>query len=73
MLLKGQLVQLLQYLYGYDNVNITDVQDAEEGDEIIVFGNELSVQHLAPMAPQILMKFLTGISQRWKRIYYEGE
>lgn len=43
----------------------------EEGDEVIVFGNELSVNQLALMAKTIPYEIITGISQRVKRVYFE--
>ena len=45
--------------------------DAGEGDDVIVFGEELSVAELAHWANTIAYEVLTGISQRVKRIYYE--
>lgn len=45
--------------------------DAEEGDSVIVFGEELSVTELAGLANTIPYEILTNISQRVKRIYFE--
>jgi alanine racemase len=74
MWLKGQLVPTLGSIcMDMTMVDITNVQDVNEGDEIIVFGNELTVQHLAQWGGTIPYEILTGISQRVKRIYYEGE
>lgn len=44
---------------------------AAEGDEVIVFGEELSVTTLAHWAQTIPYEMLTNISQRVKRVYYE--
>jgi len=52
-------------------VDITDVPTAREGDEIVVFGNELSLRRLAQWAQTIPYEIITGISQRVKRIYFE--
>jgi len=52
-------------------VDITDIPDAQEGDEVIVFGNELSVKDLAHWAQTIPYEILTGVSQRVKRVYFE--
>ena len=43
----------------------------EEGDEVIVFGESLSVHEVADWADTIPYEILTGISQRVKRVYYE--
>ena len=45
--------------------------DVQEGDEVIVFGEQLSVTELANQAETIPYEILTGISQRVKRVYYE--
>ena len=51
-------------------LDITGV-DAKEGDDVIVFGEKLSVAELAEWANTIPYEILTGISQRVKRVYYE--
>jgi alanine racemase len=51
-------------------LDITGI-DAEAGDDVIVFGEELSVAELAHWANTIAYEILTGISQRVKRVYYE--
>jgi alanine racemase len=43
----------------------------QEGDEVIVFGEALSVHEVANWAQTIPYEILTGISQRVKRVYYE--
>jgi alanine racemase len=45
--------------------------DAREGDEVIVFGEQLPVSDMARGAQTIAYEILTGISQRVKRVYYE--
>ena len=42
-----------------------------EGDEVIVFGEPLSVAQLSNWAGTIAYEIMTGISQRVKRVYYE--
>jgi alanine racemase len=42
-----------------------------EGDEVIVFGEPLSVHEVAAWAHTISYEILTGISQRVKRVYFE--
>ena len=45
--------------------------DVKEGDEVIVFGEPLSVHDVANWANTIPYEILTGISQRVKRVYFE--
>ncbi|HMH31900.1 MAG TPA: bifunctional UDP-N-acetylmuramoyl-tripeptide:D-alanyl-D-alanine ligase/alanine racemase [Puia sp.] len=52
-------------------IDITGIPDVKEGDEVIVFGKELSVQQVAHWAQTIPYEMMTGISQRVKRIYFE--
>ncbi len=52
-------------------VDITGIRDGQEGDEVIVFGRELSVRQLAHWAGTIPYEILTGVSQRVKRVYFE--
>lgn len=43
----------------------------QEGDEVIVFGEQLPVNQLAAWSQTISYEILTGISQRVKRVYFE--
>ena len=45
--------------------------DVKEGDDVIVFGEQLPVAELAQWADTIPYEILTGISQRVKRVYFE--
>jgi alanine racemase len=51
-------------------LDITGVA-VNEGDEVIVFGEELPVSELAIAAQSISYEILPGISQRVKRVYFE--
>ena len=51
-------------------LDITGI-DAQEGDEVIVFGAALPVSEMAIQAQSIPYEILTGISQRVKRVYFE--
>lgn len=50
-------------------LDITGV-DAKEGDEVIVFNDQVTVESIAKEMGTIPYEILTGISQRVKRIYY---
>ncbi len=52
-------------------IDVTGIKNVREGDEVIVFGESLSLQLLAGWAGTIPYEIMTGISQRVKRIYFE--
>lgn len=51
-------------------VDVTDIQDVSEGDEVIIFGSELPVQHVARWINTIPYEIMTSVSQRVKRVYF---
>ncbi len=51
-------------------VDITDV-NAEEGDEVLVFGDNPSIVEIAEKLKTIPYEVLTGISRRVKRVYFQ--
>lgn len=53
-------------------VDITDIPTAQVGDQVILFGKELPVEQVAKWADTIPYEMLTGISQRVKRVYFQG-
>lgn len=50
-------------------VDMTDIE-AKEGDEVIIFGEGLSIQELASRANTIPYEILTNTSERVKRIFF---
>ena len=52
-------------------VDVTGINDVEEGDEVEIFGNNISISELAKNSNTIPYEILTGISNRVKRIYIE--
>jgi alanine racemase len=52
-------------------LDVTDIQGAKRGDEVVVFGEDLSVQEIAATIGTIPYEMLTGISKRVKRVYYQ--
>ncbi|HRD56404.1 MAG TPA: bifunctional UDP-N-acetylmuramoyl-tripeptide:D-alanyl-D-alanine ligase/alanine racemase [Ferruginibacter sp.] len=71
MLLNGQLAPIVgKVCMDMTMIDITDIP-AEEEDEVIVFGEQLSVNKLAQWAQTIPYEILTNISQRVKRLYFE--
>jgi len=54
-------------------VDITDIPEAREGDEVIVFSPELPLEQIAQWADTIPYEIMTSISQRVKRVYVNEE
>lgn len=52
-------------------IDITGIPDVKEGDDVIIFGDQLPVERLAKWANTIPYEIMTGISQRVKRVYFE--
>ncbi len=50
-------------------IDVTEI-NCQEGEEVIVFGGELSIEILAEKLGTIPYEILTSISQRVKRVYY---
>lgn len=51
-------------------IDITDVPNAEIGDDVEIFGNQMPVESLAEILDTIPYELLTSVSPRVKRIYY---
>ncbi len=54
-------------------VDITEIPEAKEGDEAIIFSKNLPVTQLARWAGTISYEIMTSISQRVKRVYVNEE
>ncbi len=52
-------------------IDITDILEAEEGDEVEIFGKNILVQELASLLNTIPYEIFTGISERVKRVYFQ--
>ena len=72
MLVNGKLVPVIGVIsMDMTMLDITGAGQVEEGDEVIVYGQQLSVQQVAQWAQTIPYEIMTGISQRVKRVYFE--
>ena len=72
MWVKGRLAPTIGIIsMDMTMIDITGIPDVREGDEVVVFGKELSVSELAGWAGTIPYEILTGVSQRVKRVYFE--
>ena len=52
-------------------VDVTDLPHVEEGDEVIIFGNGLTMIELANKINTIAYEILTSVSERVKRVFYQ--
>ena len=72
MLLKNKLVPVIGNIcMDMTMLNITGIKDVKEGDEVMVFGELLSIKTVAEWAQTIPYEIMTGISQRVRRVYFE--
>jgi len=72
MLVSGQLAPVIGAVcMDMTMIDVTDISDVKEGDEVTVFGNDLSIERIAQWANTIPYEIMTGISQRVKRVYFE--
>ncbi len=72
MLIRGKLAPVIGVVaMDMLMLDVTHIPDIMEGDEVIVFGEDLPVQQLADWADTIAYEILTGISQRVKRVYFQ--
>ena len=51
-------------------VDVTDIPEVNEGDEVVVFGENPSVVALAQAIGTIPYEILTNVSERVKRVFY---
>jgi Alr-MurF fusion protein len=70
MLVNGQLAPTIGSIcMDMTMLDVTGL-NVKEGDEVIVFGNELNLEDVATKVGTIPYEVLTSISQRVKRVYY---
>jgi len=72
MLVKSKLAPVIgNVCMDMTMLDVSAIKNIKEGDEVIVFGETLSLQMLSSWAKTIPYEIMTGISQRVKRVYYE--
>jgi len=70
VLIKGQEAPIIGNIcMDMCMVDISNI-DAKEGDEVIVFGKDLSISELAKAIDTIPYEILTNVSERVKRVFY---
>ena len=52
-------------------IDVTHIPEAQEGDEVIIFGEKPTVSELAESLNTIPYEIFTGISMRVKRVYFQ--
>jgi alanine racemase len=52
-------------------LDVSAIKNLKEGDEVVVFGEDLNLQMLSSWAETIPYEIMTGISERVKRVYYD--
>ena len=72
MLLKNKLVPVIgNVCMDMTMLDVSAIKNLKEGDEVVVFGEDLNLQMLSSWAETIPYEIMTGISERVKRVYYE--
>jgi alanine racemase len=72
MLLKNKLVPVIgNVCMDMAMLDVSAIKNLKEGDEVVVFGEDLNLQMLSSWAETIPYEIMTGISERVKRVYYE--
>ncbi|MEO8886169.1 MAG: bifunctional UDP-N-acetylmuramoyl-tripeptide:D-alanyl-D-alanine ligase/alanine racemase [Mucilaginibacter sp.] len=71
MLINGTLVPTIGNIsMDMTMLDISAVPDIDEGDEVIVFNDQVKIEELAKQIGTIPYEILTNISQRVKRVYF---
>lgn len=72
MLIHGQKAPIVgNVCMDMTMLDISAIPDVKEGDKVLVFGKELSIQEISDKIGTIPYEVLTGISQRVKRLYFQ--
>jgi alanine racemase len=72
MQVKGKLATVIGNIcMDMTMLDVTHIENAEEGDEVIVFGGIPSVQDMAKAIGTIPYEVLTGVGGRVKRVYLQ--
>jgi alanine racemase len=70
-LVKGKLVPIIGNIcMDMTMIDITGT-DANEGDEVVIFGEGIPITTLASQLETIPYEILTGVSERVKRVYFQ--
>ena len=71
MLVNGKLAPVIGTVcMDMTMLDVTDIENVNEGDDVIIFGQQLAVQEVAEWINTIPYEIMTSVSQRVKRIYF---
>jgi len=71
VLINGKLVNVIGNIcMDMTMIDITDI-NAKEGDEVVIFNNEYTIEKIAKQLNTIPYEILTSISRRVKRVYVQ--
>jgi alanine racemase len=72
MWIKGHVVPVVGTVcMDMTMIDVTGIPGVKEGDEVIVFGEQIPVQQLAAWSNTIPYEIMTSISGRVKRVYFQ--
>ena len=72
MIIRGKKAKIIgNVCMDMTMLDVTSIKDVAAGDEVEVFGPELSIDDLAKQEGTIPYEILTGISHRVKRVYFQ--
>jgi alanine racemase len=72
MLVSNQLAPVIgNVCMDMTMLDITGIEQVQEGDEVVVFGNNPRVEDIAKASETIPYEILTGVSARVKRVYFQ--
>mgnify|MGYP002784343175 CR=1 FL=1 len=72
MLVRGQQAPVIGTVcMDMTMLDVTTIAGVQEGDEVLVFGQALSINQIAAWSGTIAYEVMSGISQRVKRVYFE--
>ena len=71
MLIRGKITPIVgNVCMDMTMVDVTDIPDIQEGDEVIIFGDDLPVKTVSDWLGTISYEIISTVSQRVKRVYY---
>jgi len=72
VLVRNQLAPIIgNVCMDMSMIDVTDIPNAQEGDEVIVFGKDKDIRILAKQLNTIPYEIFTNISSRVKRVYFQ--
>jgi alanine racemase len=72
MLVSNQLAPVIgNVCMDMTMLDITGIEQVQEGDEVVVFGNNPRVEDISRASETIPYEILTGVSARVKRVYFQ--